>query len=78
MFQILVVEDDKNVRRLMSAVLTRYGYEPIPAGDGVEALEMSSTAVTGMPRVEMAAAVRPGAYRLRPRSKNLRAMPRIS
>lgn len=40
MFQILVVEDDKNTRRLMSAVLTRYGYEPILAGDGVEALEI--------------------------------------
>ena len=40
MFQILVVEDDKNVRRLMSAVLTRYGYEPLLAADGVEALEI--------------------------------------
>ena len=40
MFQILVVEDDKNVRRLMSAVLTRYGYEPIPAENGEEALEI--------------------------------------
>ncbi len=40
MFQILVVEDDKNVRRLMAAVLTRYGYEPTLACDGVEALEV--------------------------------------
>ena len=40
MFQILIVEDDKNVRRLMSAVLTRYGYEPIEAKDGYEALEV--------------------------------------
>ena len=40
MFQILVVEDDKNVRRLMEAVLTRYGYEPILACDGHEALEV--------------------------------------
>lgn len=40
MFQILVVEDDKNARRLMETVLTRCGYEPIPAGDGVEALEI--------------------------------------
>ena len=40
MFQILVVEDDKNVRRLMEAVLTRYGYEPITACDGAEALEI--------------------------------------
>jgi DNA-binding response OmpR family regulator len=40
MFQIMVVEDDKNVRRLMETVLTRYGYEPILACDGVEALEI--------------------------------------
>ena len=40
MFQILVVEDDKNTRRLMETVLTRYGYEPISACNGVEALEV--------------------------------------
>ena len=40
MFQIMVVEDDKNVRRLMEAVLIRYGYEPILACDGEEALEI--------------------------------------
>ena len=40
MFQILVVEDDKNVRKLMATVLTRYGYEPILACDGVEALDI--------------------------------------
>ncbi len=40
MFQILVVEDDKNARRLMEAVLTRYGYEPISACNGEEALEI--------------------------------------
>ena len=39
MFNILVVEDDFNTRRLMCAVLERYGYHPIPACDGVEALE---------------------------------------
>ena len=40
MFQILVVEDDKNARKLMAAILDRYGYEPICAADGVEALEV--------------------------------------
>ena len=40
MFQILIVEDDKNARRLMEAILTRYGYEPITACDGLEALEI--------------------------------------
>ncbi len=40
MFQILVAEDDKNVRRLMEAVLTRYGYEVTLAADGAEALDI--------------------------------------
>jgi DNA-binding response OmpR family regulator len=40
MFKILVVEDDTNTRRLMEKVLTQYGYEPVPACDGVEALEI--------------------------------------
>ena len=40
MFQILVVEDDKNTRLLMETVLTRYGYEPISASNGEEALEV--------------------------------------
>ena len=40
MFQILVVEDDKNVLRLMETVLIRYGYEPLLAHDGYEALEV--------------------------------------
>ena len=39
MFNILVVEDDFNTRRLMCAVLERYGYHPIPATDGMDALE---------------------------------------
>lgn len=40
MFHILVVEDNDNARKLMEAVLTQNGYEPIPARDGVEALEL--------------------------------------
>ena len=40
MFQILVVEDDKNVRRLMETVLARYGYETVSACDGYEALDV--------------------------------------
>ena len=38
MFHILVVEDDANTRRLMAAVLTRYGYEAYVAEDGLHAL----------------------------------------
>jgi len=40
MFRILVVEDDTNTRKLMCAVLRQNGFEPIPAEDGVKALEI--------------------------------------
>ena len=40
MFRILVVEDDKNTRKLMEAVLSQNGYEPVTACDGVEALDI--------------------------------------
>ena len=40
MFRILVAEDDDNSRFLMCEVLRRAGYEPCPARDGVEALEV--------------------------------------
>ncbi len=39
MFKIMVVEDDHNARRLMETVLRQHGYEPIPAKDGIDALE---------------------------------------
>lgn len=40
MFQILVVEDDKNTARLMQAVLKHAGYKVLHAENGVAALEM--------------------------------------
>ena len=40
MFRILVAEDDASTRLLMCEVLRRAGYEPCPARDGVEALEV--------------------------------------
>ena len=40
MFRILVAEDDASARLLMCEVLRRAGYEPCPARDGVEALEV--------------------------------------
>ncbi len=40
MFQILVVDDDDNTRKLMKEVLTDAGYQVSLAGDGEEALEM--------------------------------------
>lgn len=39
MFQILVVEDDNNLRKLMAAVLRQNGYEVLTADDGNDALE---------------------------------------
>lgn len=40
MFRILVVEDDRGARRLMEDVLADAGYEPIPAANGLDALEV--------------------------------------
>lgn len=40
MFQVLVVEDNVNSRKLMETVLRREGYEVFSAGDGVEALQV--------------------------------------
>ncbi len=39
MFQIMVVEDDANTRRLMEAILLQNGYNVILAKDGYDALE---------------------------------------
>ena len=39
MFQILVVEDDANTRKLMEAVLMQYGYQPVLARDASQALQ---------------------------------------
>lgn len=40
MFQVLVVEDDASLRKLMSAALKQNGYQPFTAEDGEKALEM--------------------------------------
>ena len=39
MFSILVAEDDRNLQKLMSAVLRQNGYEVVTADDGAAALE---------------------------------------
>ena len=40
MFNILVIEDDKNLRRLMEAFLKRENYNVLSAKDGLEALNV--------------------------------------
>ena len=40
MFNILVVDDDNNIRRLLTAVLAEAGYNIFPAEDGIKALEV--------------------------------------
>lgn len=40
MFKILVVEDNKNLRKLMTTYLRRNSYETLEASDGQEALEV--------------------------------------
>ncbi len=43
MFDILIVEDDRNTQKLMCAVLKRGGYNTYIAKDGLEALERMET-----------------------------------
>jgi len=43
MVDILVVEDDKNLRKLMMVVLKNNGYNVLTANDGAEALELFET-----------------------------------
>ena len=40
MFNIMIVEDDTNQRKLMATVLEQYGYNVIQAVDGIDALDM--------------------------------------
>ena len=40
MFNIMVVEDDNNTRKLLCTVLEQYGYSTYPAVDGIDGLEM--------------------------------------
>ena len=40
MFNILVVEDDENLRKLITAVLRRNRYDVLQAKDGREALDV--------------------------------------
>jgi CheY-like chemotaxis protein len=37
--QVLVVDDDKNTVKYLSAVLSDHGYDPVPASNGSEALD---------------------------------------
>ena len=39
MFNILVVEDDKNTRKLLTTILTNHGYDVMSAVNGEDALE---------------------------------------
>ena len=43
MFHILIAEDDRNTRKLMSAILRQKGYEVLTACDGIEALQLLGT-----------------------------------
>ncbi|MFA5341629.1 MAG: response regulator, partial [Clostridia bacterium] len=40
MFNILIVEDDKNLRRLIGTVLKQNGFNVLSANDGEQALEI--------------------------------------
>jgi two-component system response regulator (stage 0 sporulation protein F) len=36
---VLIVDDEKSIRDLLSKILTREGYQTLTAGDGIEALQ---------------------------------------
>ena len=40
MFNIMIVEDDVNQRKLMATVLEQYGYNVLQANDGIDALDL--------------------------------------
>ncbi len=48
MFNILVVEDDDKLRGLFCAVLEKNGYKPIPAKDGLQALDVIDNEVVDL------------------------------
>lgn len=48
MFNILIVEDDKNTRKLMEAVLKRDGYNVYTAENGIAALDLMDTQQTDL------------------------------
>ena len=59
MFQILIAEDDAQLRQMFCRVLQRSGFTPLPAADGQEALEILEREVVDlivsdimMPRVD--------------------------
>ena len=43
MVRILVVDDDRNTRKLFSEILAAEGYDVVSAANGVEALECMET-----------------------------------
>lgn len=43
MFQLMIVDENINARKLLEATLTHYGYKPVPAGDAKEALKSLET-----------------------------------
>ena len=47
MFKILVAEDDAELRQLFCRVLTRHGFQPIGAADGVEAVSYTHLSMAG-------------------------------
>ena len=43
--QVLVIDDDHNAVKYVSAVLNEHGYDPVPAYDGSEGLQQIKRAI---------------------------------
>lgn len=74
MFRVLIAEDDAELRRLFSRVLTRHGYEVLEAEDGQDALNLLDTEMADvvisdimMPRIngyQLAESLRQAGYNM--------------
>ncbi len=53
MVNVLIVDDDKNIRKLMRAVLERSGYNVYTASDGKEALELTDNVKVNLAVVDV-------------------------
>ncbi len=77
--KILVVDDEADIRRFLTAVLAKAGFETVTAGDGREALEVASRERPDLILLDLMMPQQTGTdfYRRLARDKELGAIPII-